>query len=70
MLVGIPLNTAVILKVGSVLFAVLAIWPAMRARSLPDGSGIDPDRRRRRHYLASYFLTTISVLLLAAIGFV
>jgi hypothetical protein len=70
MLVGISLSTAAILKAGSVLFALLAMWPAMRARTLPDGSENDPDRNRRRYYLVSYFLTTISVLFFAAIGFV
>ena len=66
----ITINAAVSLKIASIFFALLAVWPAMRARKLADASAGDPDRNRRRLYLTSYFLTTVSILLLSAIGFV
>jgi hypothetical protein len=66
----IAINAAVLLKIASVFFGFLAVWPAMRARSLVDASVEDPDRGRRRLYLTSYFLTTISILLFSAISLV
>ena len=66
----VAIDTAVSLKIASVFFALLAVWPAMRARKLADASADDPDRNRRRLYLISYFLMTVSILLLSAIGFV
>jgi hypothetical protein len=64
------INTAMLLKIASVFFGFLAVWPAISARRLADASVEDPDRSRRRLYLVSYFLTTISIVLFSAIGFV
>jgi len=66
----LPISAAILLKAASVVFGLLALWPALRARHLPDRSASDPDRRRRVNYLASYVLTSVSILLFAAIGFV
>ena len=51
-------------------FAVLGGLWSLRARTVRRVDGPDPDRLRRLHYLGSYAMTSVSMLLLAAIGFV
>jgi hypothetical protein len=63
------METAVVLKLAAIAFAVLGgVW-SLHAAKVPLIDGPDPDRRRRRHYIASYALTSVSMLLLASIGF-
>lgn len=64
------MDTAMMLKVASIAFAVLGGFWSLRARAVPLADGADPDRMRRMHYLGSYVMTSVSILLLAAIGFV
>ena len=64
------MDTAMSLKVASVTFAVLGGLWSLRAQSVLRIDGPDPDRLRRLHYLGSYAMTSVSILLLAAIGFV
>jgi hypothetical protein len=44
------------------------VW-SLHAAKVPLIDGPDPDWRRRRHYITSYALTSVSMLLLASIGF-
>jgi hypothetical protein len=64
------MDTAIILKMASIAFAVLGGLWSLRARSVLCVDGPDPERLRRLHYLGSYAMTSVSILLLAAIGFV
>lgn len=61
--VSIPL----LLKLASVFFAVVAVWPSVSARNLSN-DGVSSEDRRRRRYLLSYALTSVSILLFCAIG--
>jgi hypothetical protein len=64
------MDHAILLKTASIAFALLGGLWSLRARSLPSIDGHDPDRRRRLHYMGSYAMTSVSILLLAAIGFI
>jgi hypothetical protein len=64
------MDTAMLLKVASIAFAVLGGLWSLRARSVLRVDGPDPDRMRRLHYMGSYAMTSVSILLLAAIGFI
>lgn len=62
------MEMAVTLKYLAVILAVIGgVW-SIAAQRLPLESGNDPDRRRRQHLLGSYAVTSLSVLLIAAIG--
>lgn len=64
------METTIALKIAAVVFAVAGGLWSLRAGRMPLVDGPDPDRNRRRHYVGSYVLTSISMLLLASIGFV
>ena len=64
------METAAALKLASIVFAVLGGAWSLHAAKVPLVDGPDPDRRRRLHYIASYALTSVSILLLASIGFI
>ena len=64
------METVVLLKTASVGFAILGGVVSLRARSVPAAGPDDSDRYKRRWYLASYALTSVSILFFAAAGFV
>jgi hypothetical protein len=64
------MDPAIILKAASISFGILGGVASLYARSAAPCSLEDPDRLKRRWYLASYGLTSLSILLFAAIGFV
>ena len=66
---AMTMETAAILKLASIAFAILGGAWSLHAAKVPLMDGPDPDRRRRRHYIGAYAPTSVSVLLLAGIGF-
>jgi hypothetical protein len=62
------MDTALILKVAAIAFALLGGGWSLLAARVPRVDGPDPDRRRRRHYLFAYGATSVSVLLLAGMA--
>jgi hypothetical protein len=64
------MDLPVVLKIASVSLAILGAAVSFYARSVPLAQQDDPDRMKRRWYLVSYGLTSASILLFAAIGFV
>jgi len=59
----------VILKLVSVSLALLGGGASVYARSLSPHGAEDPDRIKRGWYLVSYALTSASIIVFAAIGF-
>lgn len=57
------------LKALSIVLALVGATWSLLAQRMPLETGPDPDRRRRRHYLASYSVTSLSILAFACIGF-
>lgn len=64
------MDIAIILKIVSVSFGLLGGGASIYARQAPVSVAEDPDRIKRRWYLASYALTSVSIFVFAAIGFV
>lgn len=63
------METAVVLKAVAVILAIIGGAWSIAAQRMPLEAGDDPDRRRRQHLLGSYAVTSLSILSLAAIGF-
>ena len=63
------MEMAVLLKAIAVILAMIGGAWSIAAQRVPLEDGDDPDRRRRKHLLGSYAATSLSILSLAAIGF-
>jgi hypothetical protein len=64
------MDKAILLKIASIGFACLGgLWSVWTGRT-SDRDSESSDSSRRAHYLVSYALTSISMLLFAAIAFV
>jgi hypothetical protein len=64
------MDTAILLKIASIGFACLGGLWSVWTRQSRDRDSESSDRSRRAHCLVSYGLTSISMLLFAAIAFV